>query len=137
MLEQQTKSEEKIGYINFLEKEFVESQTYQQSFEAPESRILVVDDNEMNRMVVSKLLRATKVQLDFAASGTQCLEMTRTKYYNVIFMDYMMPGMDGVETLKEVRRQENGLCRETPIVVLTADSSMSAGNRYLEYGFDG
>ena len=137
MLEQQTKSEEKIGYINFLEKEFVESQTYQQSFEAPEARILVVDDNEMNRMVVSKLLRATKVQLDFAISGTQCLEMTRTKYYNVIFMDYMMPGMDGVETLKEVRRQENGLCRETPIVVLTADSSISAGNRYLEYGFDG
>ena len=48
-----------------------------------------------------------------------------------------MPGMDGVETLKEVRKQENGLCRETPIVVLTADPSMSAGNHYLEYGFDG
>ena len=137
MLEQQTRSEAKIGNINFLEREFVDSQTYQQSFEAPEARILVVDDNEMNRMVVSKLLRATKVQLDFAISGVQCLEMTRTKYYNVIFMDYMMPSMDGVETLKEVRKQENGLCRETPIVVLTADSSMSAGNHYLEYGFDG
>ena len=137
MLEQQTRSEAKIGNINFFEREFVDSQTYQQSFEAPEARILVVDDNEMNRMVVSKLLRATKVQLDFAISGVQCLEMTRTKYYNVIFMDYMMPGMDGVETLKEVRKQENGLCRETPIVVLTADPSMSAGNHYLEYGFDG
>lgn len=136
ILEQQVKSEETIGNIDFLSKNQSIQNVYQQSFEAPEARILVVDDNEMNRLVVSKLLKATKIQIDYAASGLECLDMTRMKYYNVILMDYMMPGMNGVDTLQEVRKQENGLCRETPIVVLTADSALGVGNRYLEYGFD-
>lgn len=110
---------------------------YRQSFEAPEARVLIVDDDEKNLMVASKLLRATKVQIDTAGSGKECLELTRKKYYNVILMDQMMPEMNGIETLKEIRKQANGLCREVPVIILTADASIGDKKKYLEDGFDG
>lgn len=111
---------------------------YKQSFEAPEARILIVDDDENNLMVASKLLRATRVFIDTAQSGRECLEYTRNGYYHIILMDYLMPGMDGIETMQKIRKQENGLCRETPIVVLTANTpSVMDEKRYSEEGFDG
>lgn len=110
---------------------------YHQSFEAPEARVLVVDDNEMNRMVARKLLRDTKVQVELAESGARCLELTREHYYHVIFMDHMMPQMDGVETLRQLRKQENGLCRETPVVALTANVFSGAEQTYQRLGFQG
>lgn len=110
---------------------------YQQSFEAPEAKILIVDDNEMNRIVAKKLLRATRVQIDLAESGAKCLEMTRNHFYHVIFMDHMMPELDGIETLQRLRIQDNGLCRNTPVVALTANAISGAGEMYLEKGFSG
>ncbi|MCH5248602.1 MAG: DegV family EDD domain-containing protein [Lachnospiraceae bacterium] len=110
---------------------------YHPKFEAPEARILIVDDNHMNSLVESKLLKETKVNIDIAISGEECLEMTRRKYYHVILMDYMMPGMDGRETLKQLRRQENSLCRDSAVVVMSANSSAESGWNYLEEGFDG
>lgn len=126
-----------IGDVKFLSRSRGALVKYQQSFEAPEARVLIVDDNEMNSMVATKLLEGTKVQVDTASSGKQCLEMTKTKYYHVILMDYMMPEMDGGETLKEVRRQENGLCRDSAVIVLSANSISEAGTLYMEQGFDG
>lgn len=111
---------------------------YRQSFEAPEAKILIVDDDENNLMVACKLLRATKILIDTAHSGRECLEYTRNGYYHIILMDYMMPEMDGVETMQRIRNQENGLCRETPIIVLTANApSAMDEKKYLEEGFDG
>ncbi len=110
---------------------------YRQSFEAPEARILIVDDNEMNLMVARKLLRATKVQVDTAMSGDECLKRTKNKFYHVILMDYMMPEFDGKETLNAIRRQENGMCRDVPVIALTADEQGRAETTYLGYGFDG
>ena len=110
---------------------------YKQIFEAPDARILVVDDNEMNLLVVKKLLRETKIQVDLARSGRECLELTKQHYYHVIFMDHMMPDMDGVETLNRVKLQENGLCREVPVIALTANVVSGADKTYRDKGFGG
>lgn len=110
---------------------------YVPSFEAPEARILVVDDNKMNSFVASKLLAATKVQIDVAGSGSQCLEMTQKKYYHVILMDYMMPEMNGLETMEALRKQENGLCRESAVIALTGNAMSGAREMCLAQGFDG
>lgn len=127
-----------IGDIRLMEREQEnDSPYYMQSFEAPEARVLIVDDNEMNAMVVSRLLHATKVQVDIAGSGALCLEKTRQKYYHVILMDYMMPGTNGVETLKAVRKQENGLCRDSAVIVLTANILTGARQLCRDYGFEG
>lgn len=126
-----------IGDINIMYGVPQKRVPYRPSFEAPEARILVVDDNGMNRKVTSRLLSATKVQVDLADSGEECLELTKKKYYHVILLDYMMPGMDGTETLKKIRTQENGLCRDAAIIVLTANTMSGSRQRYLAQGFDG
>lgn len=123
-----------VQFVSFDNGKFFE---YQQSFEAPEARILIVDDNHMNSIVESKLLAATKVQIDIAKSGEECLSMTKRKYYHVILMDYMMPEMDGLQTLKQLRKQENGLCRDCAVIVLSANSATEALQTYLQDGFDG
>lgn len=110
---------------------------YQHSFEAPEARILIVDDNEMNSMVAYKLLGETKMQIDIVNSGAKCLEMTKRKYYHVILMDYVMPFMNGVETLHKLRKQKNGLCRESAVVVLTANTMSEADELTRGNQFDG
>lgn len=136
-LAQQVIDKTPIGYVKFLSRSRVKTEKYRQSFEAPEARILIVDDNPMNAMVESKLLKETKIKVDIAESGEQCLEMTKRKFYHVILMDYMMPGMDGVQALKELRRQKNGLCRDSAVIVLSANTAAEAGRQYIEEGFDG
>lgn len=126
-----------IGEINNIgEVETSFRYVYHQRFEAPDARVLVVDDNEMNRLVVKKLLRETRIQIDLANSGKQCLEMTKARKYHLIFMDHIMPEMDGIETLQEIRTQTNGLCRKTPVVALTANASAGIEREYIARGFD-
>lgn len=112
-----------------------EMEHYQQSFEAPEARVLVVDDNDMNRMVCRKLLRETKVKVDVASSGKECLEKTLQTRYHAVFMDHEMPELDGVETLQRMRVQPNGLCHDTPVIALTANAGSDRNAFYLENGF--
>lgn len=128
-----------IGPVNLLElgDQKKKGSYYQQSFEAPEARVLVVDDNIMNSWIITKLLSSTKVQVDSASSGMECLEKTKQKYYHVILMDHLMPEMDGVETLKQIRIQENGLCRESAVVLVTASSIGEGRKVYQENHFDG
>lgn len=116
---------------------FEAKEDYRKQFEAPEARVLIVDDNEMNRVVVKKLLRSTKVRIDMACGGVECLEKTLKHYYHVIFMDHMMPQMDGIETLKQIRIQEYGRCHETPVVALTANEFHGAYDFYRREGFVG
>lgn len=126
-----------IGDINIKAEETAAGEAYKPSFEAPEARILVVDDNRMNSMVATRLLSFTKVQVDVANSGMECLELTKRKYYHVILLDYMMPGMDGLETFQELREQENGLCRDSAVIALTGNSQSGAKQMYLDMSFDG
>ncbi len=107
------------------------------SFEAPRARILIVDDNEANLMVEEKLLRDTKVQTDTARSGAECLQKTLKSRYDVILMDHLMPEMDGIECLHEIRMQAGGLNQETPVVVLTANAGGENRQMYKREGFDG
>ncbi len=110
---------------------------YHQIFEAPEANVLVVDDNTSNLMVVTKLLRDTKVQIDTASSGAEALEKTLSCAYHAIFMDHMMPGMDGIECLHRVREQVGGLCKETKVIAFTANAGNEEQELYRKEGFDG
>ncbi|MCR5054368.1 MAG: DegV family EDD domain-containing protein [Lachnospiraceae bacterium] len=110
---------------------------YKQKFEAPDARILVVDDNASNLLVVKKLLRDTKVQLDTAKSGAEALEKTLDTYYNVIFMDHLMPEMDGIECLKRIRTQTGGQSISSKVVALTANAGSDVQALYAREGFDG
>ncbi len=110
---------------------------YRQRFEAPDARILAVDDNKANLMVVTKLLRNTRVQIDTAESGEEALRMTLTIPYDLIFMDHMMPEMDGIECLHAIRGQAGGFCRESRVVALTANAGSENQALYSRAGFDG
>ncbi len=136
LLKQKIVEKKPIGIVDFQEREAEGGEYYQPCFEAPEARVLVVDDNDMNLMVASRLLEATKVQVDLASSGIECLEMTKKRYYHVILLDYMMPGMNGPETLAALREQENGLCRDTAVITLTGNAMSGAQQMYQEQGFD-
>ena len=75
-----------------------------QTFVASEARILVVDDTEMNLTVVKGLLKRTQIQIDTAVSGYQCIDMVKKNTYDALFLDHRMPGMDGIETLAELKK---------------------------------
>lgn len=137
-LEQPVIDAKPIGNVNYLRQlQSKERKHYKQSFEAPMAKILVVDDNETNLMVITKLLRATKVQIDTARNGEECLEMAKNKMYHVIMMDSMMPVMDGQAALKAIRRQESRRLRQTPVIVITANASAADRQKYYELGFNG
>ena len=115
----------------------IEREKYRSSFEAPSARVLVVDDNILNLMVTSKLLRDTRVRVDTAESGMQALEKTLQTRYNVIFMDHMMPEMSGIECLHKIKAQTGGLSRDAKIVALTANAGSENAALYSKEGFDG
>ena len=100
---------------------------------APDARILVVDDNDMNIEVIKGLLEVTKIKIWTAVSGAECIEAVRENAFDIIFLDQMMPGMSGVQTL-EVMRKEN-LAEGTPVIALTADAIVGARDNYLKEGF--
>ena len=101
---------------------------------APDADILVVDDNEMNLKVAKGLLKRSGIAPDMAESGEKCLEMTARKRYDLIFLDHMMPGMDGVETLRALR-ERGDLPETTAVVALTANAVAGAREEYLRAGF--
>ncbi len=113
------------------------SAEYKQSFEAPGARILIVDDNQMNRVVARRLLRDTKMEIDEAGSGQECLEKCANTQYECIFMDQVMPEMDGTECLRQIKQQMGGMNRETPVVVITAFTSGDDQAKFRMAGFDG
>ncbi|MBP5262722.1 MAG: response regulator [Clostridiales bacterium] len=96
--------------------------------------ILVVDDNDMNLKVAAGLLKLYGVTPDMANSGKESIRMASAKRYDLIFMDHMMPGMDGVETLKEMVKEE--LVYDTPVICLTANAVTGMRDMYLEAGFN-
>ena len=114
-----------------------DGEPYRQSFEAPDAHILVVDDNDMNLMVVTKLLLETKIQIDTASNGAECLRLTQNHHYDCILMDHMMPEMDGIECLHALRVQPGGLCQDVPVVALTANAGSGNQLLYRKEGFSG
>ena len=135
---QKAASDEEIGEYDYAKRhKLAYRPEYKQSFEAPEARLLVVDDNDANLIVVTKLLRETKIQIDTAKSGKEALEKTLENHYNLIFMDHLMPEMDGIETFRAIKKQVGGKCRETNVVVLTANTGEENRKIYATEGFNG
>ena len=113
----------------------VESQKqYSRSFVAPDARILAVDDNEMNLEVIKGLLKQTLVKIDLAMSGAECLAKLENSQYDLIFLDHMMPEMNGIEVLQHIKAHR--LAEGVPIIALTANAIVGASEIYLSYGFD-
>ena len=105
-------------------------------FTAPEAKILVVDDNEMNRFVFRGLLKYLKVQVTFAESGKECLSAIATRHFDLIFMDHLMPELDGIETLHIMKKRSGHLCTDSKIIAVTANAYPDARDVYLKEGFD-
>ena len=113
-----------------------EHERYRAGFTAPTGRILLVDDNQMNLIVVKSLLKQTKIQVDTASGGDEGLFLMQQNAYDVILLDHMMPQKDGIETLKELRSLENSPNQHTTAICLTANAISGAREQYLEAGFE-
>lgn len=126
-----------IGNIDLEQKQRRNmSGEYRCTFEAPEARILAVDDTPSNLMVVKKLLRDTKVQIDTASDGEEALEMTLENRYDVILMDHVMPEMDGIECFHRIKNQTGGQSKDAKVVALTANAGGDVKQMYYNEGFD-
>ncbi|MEE3467201.1 MAG: response regulator [Eubacterium sp.] len=110
-----------------------EQTVYHELFHAPEARILVVDDTEVNLSVIENLLKRTELKIDTATSGQAALILADENKYDAIFIDHMMPEMDGIETMEHLR--ESGKNAETPTVALTANAVSGAREMFLQAGF--
>ncbi len=101
-----------------------------------EQRILVVDDNSTNLKIAKKLLEPYNLKVDTASSGFEALDRMKEQNYHLVFMDHMMPEMDGVETTMEIRKLEAEYCKTVPVVALTANAVYGAREELLQLGFD-
>ena len=136
-ISQEVINPEPIGDFEQKLKQLTSNYEYSTSFEAPNAEFLVVDDNAMNRKVFVALLRDSKVKVTEAENGYECLSLIKNRHFDMIFLDHMMPGMDGVETFKAMASLEGNKCLGTPVIALTANAIAGAKERYLTLGFHG
>lgn len=106
-----------------------------EKFIAPQARILAVDDNRVNITVARGLLKRLKVQFDSAMSGQECLDKINRMHYDIILLDHMMPGMDGVDTLHQMQKMECFIQEPSVVIALTANAVIGAKEGYLKEGF--
>lgn len=105
-------------------------------FVAPKAKILVVDDNEMNLKVAKGLLEPFKMQIDIAYNGKEALQMVEEKQYHIVFMDHMMPVMDGIEATHAIRQLEDEIYKKLPLVALSANATMEAREMFMQEGLN-
>lgn len=134
-LKQWIVNSEPIGELEERIKHRSPEYRYRESFTAPKAHILVVDDNAMNRKVFTGLLKRTRVKIEEADSGSACLELVGKQHYDLIFLDHMMPQMDGIETLHHMKEMKENLSADTPVIALTANAIQGAREMYLQEGF--
>lgn len=130
-----------ISVVNLLNNEaaenrFEEVQTAgRRPFVCTGIRVLVVDDEEMNLVVAKGVLGSYGIEVDSCLSGKEAIERCKDTDYDVIFLDHMMPGFDGVQTLKRIREINNGAYKELPVVALTANTLSGAREMFRSEGF--
>ncbi len=117
------------------ERSQAQAENYQAIFTAPDARILVVDDNEMNLFVVTNLLKSTRIRIDTASSGQECLNLLSRNYYDVVFLDHLMPVMDGIETLHRAKELPDNQNPNVTFISLTANAYVGIREKYLKEGF--
>ena len=133
---QVVKKEVPLGDFSARYREMSNAESRKESrFRAPKCRILVVDDIPMNLRVMIGLLKETCIQIDSADNGMEALEKIKRIRYDVIFLDHMMPVMDGVETLAVMKTLNGNPNEETPVIMLTANAIVGARDSYMKEGF--
>ncbi len=134
-LDQGVISDETVGDINGAAKESVD-EVYKRSFVAPNARILVVDDAQINLKVIEGLLKRTHIKIDSALSAREALELIDKNEYDILFLDHMMPGMDGIELLHEIKKKTDNVNSDKPCIILTANAIAGVRDTYIKAGFD-
>lgn len=124
-----------IGAIEKKSEKRTNRRTNEDLISAPSARILVCDDNSLNRKVASNLLKLCDIRPDVVSSGKEALSMVEVNDYDIVFLDHMMPGMDGIETLHTIKDEEL-VTKNTKIIVLTANAVLGAREEYFKEGFD-
>ena len=136
-IKQRVISWDKLGdYEKTYRERMAKQRKYKEKFTAPEADVLVVDDTPMNLIVFKGLIKKTGVKVDTGESGDVCIEKSSKKKYDMIFLDHMMMGMDGIETLRRIHEDEKNPNLDTPFICLTANAISGAREKYLEAGFD-
>lgn len=123
--------------IGSLDDDVVMNASERYMFTAPMAKVLVVDDNIVNLFVAKEILGNYGMEIQTAQSGQECIDLVNENYYDLIFMDYVMPGMDGHETLLQLRQPESEYFRKIPVIALTAQTSGSSEKIFLGEGFQG
>ena len=124
-LAQEIADKEPIGNLEERIRRQATEYSYCANFTASKAKVLVVDDDAINRRVFVNLLKETRVHVDEASGGEECLELIQERKYHIIFLDHMMPEMDGIEAMKNIRLKGNW-CEEVPVVALTANTTDEA-----------
>lgn len=132
---QKKRADVPIGRMKLSNPGNVKAHQSPYQFYAPEASVLVVDDNAVNISVVRGLLKKCGIQLDKALSGPECLDKVSKNHYDIILMDHMMPGMDGIETYRNIQQLETNRCSDTPCIALTANAVSGSREQYLTAGF--
>lgn len=123
--------------IEDKDKENTLKPTPEISFTAPKAKILVVDDNEVNLLVARGFMKRYGIAIEMATRGIDAVEMVKKKKYDIIFMDHLMPEMDGIETAEEIRKIDNDYAKFIPVVALTANVAEDVKKMFMEKGFRG
>ncbi|MCR5451515.1 MAG: response regulator, partial [Lachnospiraceae bacterium] len=136
VLEQEIADATPIGDYEKRLKEISNRRNSEELINAPKAKILLVDDNDMNLKVARNLLKLCHIKSDTASSGTEAIDIMREKNYDIVFLDHMMPTLDGIETL-HILREENLIPDNTTMIALTANAVVGAMESYINEGFDG
>ena len=135
-LMQQVSDEKPLGDFYKLYKQQVNvMDAAHEKFIAPDARVLLADDMQMNLKVFAGLLKDTKIQIDTAINGAEALKLIEKNHYDVVFLDHMMPVMDGIEAFRQMRQLAKSPNTNTPVVMLTANAVVDAKNQYMDEGF--
>ena len=105
-------------------------------FTIPNARILIVDDTKINRLIAEEIISPLKATTDTAESGQVALNKIKENKYDIIFMDYMMPLMDGVETTDKIRKMKGDYFKQVPIIALTGDTSERTQDMFKAAGIN-
>ncbi len=135
-LDQKIVDPEPVGDIQERLSNMVQDYKHKIGYIAPDAKLLMVDDNSMNRKIFAHLLEPTQMKVTTVSSGQKCLDIVTKEHFDIIFMDHLMPDMDGVETLRRLKELEGNLCVNSPVIALTANAFTGAEEKYKAMGFD-
>ncbi len=105
------------------------------TYHTPDAKILVVDDNRLNLLVAKRFLEGLEGHIETAGSGEEALLKMKQEQYDIIFMDHMMPGLDGLETYEKAQKDPGNLNKSTPMIMMTANALKGVREEYLQAGF--